>query len=161
MSVTLKETFMMQICLNCINTRWRTNLNDDTSWHPRVRFEQYEVIYWCINAHKLNLNDNLMIGWKKHFSIIRFFCQITWLHNSFIIYLMGKISWMYCEKHPFYFSLLDQNDANVTWWSTPWKIFHRIPSNDWPWPMWSNMALLNTQICSEPSSVRQLGGKRV
>ena len=30
-----------------------------------------------------------MIGWKS-FSIIWFCCQITWLHNSFIIYLMVK-----------------------------------------------------------------------
>ena len=43
------------------------NLHDDTSWHPRVRFEQYEVVYWCINAHILNLNDKLNDSVQKHF----------------------------------------------------------------------------------------------
>ena len=45
---------MMHICLICINTRLRTNLHDDISWHPRVRLEEYEVVYWCINAYILN-----------------------------------------------------------------------------------------------------------
>ena len=34
--------------------------------------EQYEVVYWCINAYILNLNDKLNDRAKKAFSIKRF-----------------------------------------------------------------------------------------
>ena len=64
------------------------------------------------------LNDKLNDRVKKEFSIIKLLCNqvnhvVKLLDYTIVLSctLYEKISWTYCGKHPFYFSL---PDANVT-----------------------------------------------